>query len=94
MSEHRDKAVEAATEAYFKAEPRGATRTIVSHAFRAALDAADPHLRAQHFEEFREALLGDATDVGEFSHGGQPGARLDYTGAMRLLATLLTGNGS
>lgn len=30
-----------------------------------------------------------ATDAGEYEHTGMPGLRLDYTGAIRLLAHLL-----
>jgi hypothetical protein len=33
--------------------------------------------------------IEEATDAGEYGHGGQPGLRLDLTGAYRLLATLL-----
>lgn len=33
--------------------------------------------------------MEEATDAGEYQHAGQPGLRLDLTGAYRLLATLL-----
>lgn len=54
MSEHRDKAVEAVSA--ISSEFVGAA-TIGHSAAREVIDAADPHLRAQHFEEFREGLL-------------------------------------
>ncbi len=45
---------------------------------------ADRLERDQPFE-----AMSEATDAGEYGHGGQPGLRLDYTGGIRLFAHLL-----
>lgn len=45
---------------------------------------------ADHLERDQPYLaMEEATDAGEYQHGGQPGLRLDLTGAYRLLAHLL-----
>jgi hypothetical protein len=55
MSDHREKAVEAAER---QVTARGMTPLAGGLAAQ-IIDAADPHLRRAHFEEFKEAALGD-----------------------------------
>lgn len=63
MSEHREKAVEAATRAYWKGFDRagpGPQRGMLAD-HDAALQGADSHLQRMYWERFREAVLSPET---------------------------------
>jgi hypothetical protein len=78
-------------------------------AYRALRDDIAPEASAEECQSLVERVadhlerdqpykaMEEATDAGEYQHGGQPGLRLDVTGAYRLLAHLLAapvGSGS